>query len=57
MSSPQHQDPRSTSLRNAIEQAGRLAEPRPTTFTLDWSVRAAHFGDMSVLALALARRG
>jgi hypothetical protein len=55
MSNPQHQDQHSTSLKNAIEHAGRLAEPRPTTFTPQWSAQAAHVGDMSVRLRA--RRG
>jgi hypothetical protein len=53
MSNPQHQDPHATSYENAIEHASRLAEPRPTTFTPEWSAQAAHVGDMSVLLLAL----
>jgi hypothetical protein len=44
-------------LERALERAGKLCEPRPagTAVTEDWFAQASHFGDISVLALALRR--
>ncbi len=41
-------------LHDALEDARRLSEPGiRQTFTPDWSAKAAHVGDLSVLLLAL----
>jgi hypothetical protein len=41
-------------LEAAIDHAGRLAQPgAKPAYTTDWSAKAAHVGDMSVLLLAL----
>jgi hypothetical protein len=43
-----------THLSEALAHARNLVEPRPAPgYTADWSARAAHVGDLSVLLLAL----
>lgn len=49
-------EPRPTEqhLRNALDHAHRLSEPRPASgYTTAWSACAAHVGDLTVLALAM----
>jgi hypothetical protein len=56
MNDPQRDtQPGDSHLRRALEQAHQLSEPRPTNarHTPDWYAKAAHVGDISVLALAL----
>jgi hypothetical protein len=53
---PRHDQPREHErhFRVAIEDAKRLSQCRPVDgYSPGWSVRAAHVGDFSVLALAL----
>ncbi|HEX4010701.1 MAG TPA: hypothetical protein VHX62_11855 [Solirubrobacteraceae bacterium] len=55
MTHPHHDNhPARQHLQAAIDQAGRLSQPgvKPA-YTTDWSAKAAHVGDMSVLLLAL----
>jgi hypothetical protein len=56
MNDPQRDtQPGDSHLRRALEHAHKLSEQRPTNaaVTPDWYAKAAHVGDISVLALAL----
>lgn len=49
-------DPRPSDqhLRTALDHAHELSQPRPAPgYTAAWSARAAHVGDLTVLALAM----
>ena len=53
----QNTPPRDRHLEQALDHAHRLTQPRPQPgYSHAWSEQAAHVGDLTVLALALAAR-
>jgi len=55
MTNSQHEPrPSDQHLRNALDHAHRLSQPRPAAgYTAAWSAHADHVGDLTVLALAM----